>query len=260
MEKQTGDQALINNDFYETLCEDWYAAYDHPVALLRAENQIRTPWILAEIEKHFQKPVRLLDIGCGAGLLTNAAAKKGHEVTGIDLSANSLSVAKQHDTTQSVHYECANALDLPFAEGTFDVVTAMDVLEHVEHPDTLIQEASRMLKPNGLFFFHTFNRNLLSYLLVIKGVEWFVRNAPPHMHVYSLFIRPQELQKMCEKHHLIPEKWIGLRPKIGNWAFFKLLSTRVVPPDFQFCFSKSLSTGYCGIARKFPLNTRSTYG
>lgn len=250
MERQAGPQTLINNAFYETLADHWYTAYDHPIALLRAENQIRTPWILQEIEH--KGPCRLLDIGCGAGLLTNAAALKGHTVYGIDLSEKSLEVAKKYDSTQTVSYQVADALHLPYDNESFDVVCAMDILEHVEDPERLIQEASRVLKLNGLFFFHTFNRNFLSYLLIIKGVEWFVRNAPPHMHVYSLFIRPNELKTFCERHHLLPEKWVGLRPKIRTKAFFKLLLTRIVPSDFRFRFSKDLSTGYCGIARKSP--------
>jgi 2-polyprenyl-6-hydroxyphenyl methylase/3-demethylubiquinone-9 3-methyltransferase len=241
---------MINNDFYETLEERWYTASDHPIALLRAENAIRTPWILGEIEKRFSGAVSALDIGCGAGLLTNALALKGHKTFGIDLSENSLKVAKSRDVTGTVEYRKANAYELPFENESFDVVCATDVLEHVEKPSKLLFEASRTLKQGGIFFFHTFNRNPLSYILIIKGVDWFVKGAPKNMHVYPLFIRPSELTWMAKAENLRVDSLIGLRPNILSLPFFKLLWTREVPPDFSFQFCKSLATGYCGIAKK----------
>lgn len=237
----------INNDFYEELEEHWYTAFDHPVALLRAENAVRIPWIREEIAAHL--PSKVLDIGCGAGLLTNALASAGHQVTGIDLSPASLEIAKKHDTTRQVDYQIANAYSLPFPDNHFDTVCAMDVLEHVEDPGLLIAEASRVLKPNGLFFFHTFNRNPLSYLFIIKGVEWFVHNTPKNMHVYPLFIKPDELNELCQIYSLKITQWRGLKP-LFNRPFFQMLFTRKVPKNFSFHFTKSLLTGYCGIAKK----------
>ena len=248
MEKQASAQT-INNTFYDTLHEDWYTAKNHPIALLRAENKVRNPWIASEIRKRFNKNVSLLDVGCGAGLLTNALATEGHSVTGIDLSEQSLEIAKTKDATKKVQYLKANAYDLPFPTASFDVVSAMDILEHVENPNRLIEEASRVLKKGGIFFFHTFNRNPLSYLVIIKGVDWCVQNAPKNMHVYPLFIKPKELRLLCQGHDLDVESMIGLRPRI-DFPFFRMLLTRVVSSDFSFCFSKSLATGYCGIAKK----------
>lgn len=248
MEKQTSSET-INNAFYEELNEAWYTAYDHPIALLRAENRVRNPWIGEEIRKRLGSEVTLLDVGCGGGLLTNKLAQEGHHVTGIDLSEKSLTVAKAHDSTKQVHYLKANAYNLPFADQSFDVVCAMDILEHVELPQLLIQEASRVLKPEGLFFFHTFNRNLFSYITIIKGVEWFVKNAPKNMHVYSLFIKPEELRVICSIASLQIKEFVGLRPTLSS-SFFRMLLQRRVPAELSFCFSKSLTTGYCGIAQK----------
>ena len=161
---------MINNTFYDEMGEAWYQATNHPVALLRSENRARIPWIQTELRCHFQEKISFLDIGCGAGLLTNALAKEGHQVTGIDLSPKSLEIAKKYDETKGVSYLLADAYSLPFEEGAFDVAAALDVLEHVEEPWRLLREASRILKPGGVFFFHTFNRNFLSYLLIIKGL------------------------------------------------------------------------------------------
>ena len=248
MERQARSPS-INNEFYDKLDEDWYTALDHPIALLRAENAVRTPWIIEEIGKRFSGKVSVLDIGCGGGLLTNALAKVGHQTSGIDISEQSLEIARRHDATGKVHYEKANAYSLPFPDQSFDVACATDVLEHVEEPHMLIAEASRVLKERGIFFFHTFNRNPLTYLVVVKGVEWTVRNTPKNMHVYPLFIKPAELKRHCDHYDLRVESMVGLRPTLSP-SFFRMLFTRKVPSDFAFRFSKSLALGYCGIAQK----------
>lgn len=240
----------INNEFYNTLGNEWLDRFDHPIALLRAENAVRAPWIAEELENRLEDGIDFLDIGCGAGFLTNYLATKGlSSVTGIDLSASSLEVAKKSDATSTVRYLPANAYSLPFQPNSFNAVSALDILEHVEEPHLLIAEASRVLKPGGLFFFHTFNRNLLSYLLVIKGVDWCIKNAPKNMHVYPLFIKPRELEEQLHRYDLKAISWRGLAPHIKP-ATLKMLFTRQVPSDFSFRFCKSLRIGYCGIAVK----------
>ena len=250
MERQTSPKNVINNQFYDTLQEGWYSEMNHPIALLRAENKLRNPWIASVIRNHFCKSIKVLDIGCGAGLLTNELAQLQHEVYGIDLSESSLAIARTHDVTSRVSYEKANAAALPFEDGLFDVVCAMDVLEHVEDVAQVIQEASRVLKPGGLFFFHTFNRNWLSYLIIIKGVEWFVKNTPPNMHVYDLFITPKELKTMCSLNMIKIEELKGFTPKFFSKAFWKMLFTRQIREAFEFQFTKNTFTGYCGFGKK----------
>jgi 2-polyprenyl-6-hydroxyphenyl methylase/3-demethylubiquinone-9 3-methyltransferase len=186
-------------------------------------------------------------MGCGAGFLANSLAFAGHTVTGVDLSPTSLATAHQMDTTQTVQYRCHDASSLPFPDQTFDAVCAMDVLEHVENPKALITEARRLLKPGGLFFFHTFNRSWLSYFIVIKGVEWCVKNTPPRMHVYKLFIKPQELKKLCAGFTI--EEMRGVNVKISS-PFWKMVWQRKVPTDLEFTFTNSLKVGYSGFARK----------
>lgn len=247
MEKQSCE---INNAFYDDLGEMWYTSSDHPIALLRKENEIRSLWVQQQICRHTKKPVNILDIGCGGGFLSNYLAEQGHRVTGIDLSNQSLEVAKKHDRTNTVCYLHANAYQLPFPDGSFDAVCAMDILEHIEEPQKLIQEASRLLSKDGLFFFHTFNRTWLSFLFAVRGLELAVKNAPKHIHLYRLFIKPKELVELCSQQKLLILDIIGLMPDMKKPAFWKMLMTRKVPDDFAFRFTKSLSVGYCGYAKK----------
>lgn len=243
---------MINNAFYGDLGERWYTATDDPVALLRAEAAHRNPWVLETIRKHASQTKRILDVGCGAGFLTNLLAESGFDVFGVDAAAGALEVAKRWDRTRKVQYQIADALRLPFEKDAFDVVCMMDFLEHVSPPAKFIDEAARVLRPGGLFFYHTFNRNPLAWLIAIKGVEWFVKNTPPNMHRIELFIRPNELKRAMAAAGLQRiEEW-GSRPRIDR-AFFQLLRTREVPSHFRFVRTQSRVMGYYGFARKEPL-------
>ncbi len=245
-------ESTVNNTIYESLSDRWYTAQDDPVALLRAEAAHRNPWIAGEIERaHGGRPCRVLDVGCGGGFLANELARRGHDVVGLDAADDALRVAARHDAGGRVAYQRGDALALPYPDGAFDAVCAMDLLEHVEEPARLVAECARVLAPSGLFFFHTFDRNVLSWLVVIKGVEWFVRGTPPDMHVLRLFIRPAELATMCRAAGLEPVTVHGSRP-VFDRAFFRLLRTRVVPADFRFRFTRSTRLGYTGCARRVP--------
>ncbi len=244
------ERKVVNNAFYDDLGKKWYEAYDHPIALLRAENRARAPWVAQKIHDHFEhKKCAVLDIGCGGGFLSNALAQQGHQVTGVDLSEESLTVAREHDTTSTVLYKTGNALALPFAPSQFEIACAMDLLEHVEDPGKVIGEAARVLKPGGLFFFHTFNRNWLSWLFALKGIEWFVPNSPPNIHLYRLFIKPSEMSTYFQKSSLKLSQMCGLMP-IMDKAFIKLLLSRQISHQFSFKMVPSLKCGYMGYAIK----------
>lgn len=241
----------VNNEIYHQLGERWYTAQDDPIALLRAEARARNPWVVATIRAAFAQP-KILDIGCGAGFLTNDLARQGMDVLGFDASEASLRVARAHDATGRVHYQLGDANHLPFADGSFDVACALDFLEHVDDPAHIVAEAARVLRPGGLFFFHTFNRNFASWLFGIKGVEWFVKNTPRNLHCYQNFIKPAELQGFCEQNGLRVTTWRGLEPVITQGAFWKMLLTGRVSDDFQFHFTRSTWMGYLGLAVKSP--------
>jgi len=240
----------VNNSIYAEMGARWYDAKDDPVALLRAEARQRNPWVAQRIDQSFGgRPCSVLDVGCGGGFLSNFLAERGHHVLGLDAEDDCLTEAARHDRTRGVDYLHGDALSLPFIDGSFDVVCAMDFLEHVEDPARAIAEAARVLAPGGLFFFHTFNRNWLAWLVVIKAVEWFVRNTPPDMHVLRLFLKPEEVAAMCRAHDLEIVELVGSRPRLGV-AAWRLLATGVVGDDFGFAFTPSTRLAYTGYARR----------
>jgi len=241
----------VNNAFYDTLGERWLHAQDDPVALLRAEGAAKQAWVRRQLERFATgstAPLTILDVGSGAGFLARALREEGHSVHALDFSLPSLRVSQSRDA--SVRHLRGDALRLPYKDGVFEVVTSMDFLEHIEDPAASIREAARVLKPGGLFFFHTFNRNPLAWLIIIKGVEWFVRNTPEHMHVLRLFIKPTELAGYCRAAGLDPLAWTGVRPDFLRTAFWRMLATRTVPEDFRFVTTRSLMLSYLGVARK----------
>jgi 2-polyprenyl-6-hydroxyphenyl methylase/3-demethylubiquinone-9 3-methyltransferase len=142
-----------------------------------------------------------------------------------------------------------DAYHLPYGDGALQAACAMDFLEHVDEPGRVLAEAARILQPGGLFFFATFNRNFISWLFGIKGVEWFVKNTPPRLHELSHFIKPSELRAMCEENGLRIKELRGFAPQI-NRAFWRLLVTGVVADDFAFQFVRHTLTGYIGMAVK----------
>lgn len=239
----------VNNDWYADLGARWYDAQDTPIALLRAEARHRNPWIAQQmVDTLGDRPLRVLDMGCGAGFLSNYLAERGHQVTGVDTTEENLAVARAHDRTHTATYLLADACAVPCAPGSFDVVCAMDLIEHVEDPARLIAEVGRVLAPGGMFFFHTFNRTWQAYLVVIKGVELFVDNAPDDLHVIRLFRTPEEVTAMCRAHGLETSLLVGSRPRF-RWPLWRMLLTGKVGDDFAFTFTPSTTLGYTGIVR-----------
>ena len=240
----------INNAWYADLGARWYQATDTPIALLRAEARHRNPWLADEITRVVgTRPSRVLDLGCGAGLLANYLAERGHHVIGLDTTLENLAVARDHDRTGRVIYECGDACAIPHPDASFDVVCAMDLLEHVEDPQRLVAEVGRVLAPSGVFFFHTFNRTWQARLVVIKGVEWFVKNTPRELHVHRLFLTPGEVTAMCTAAGMELAVLRGSRPRF-RWPLWRMLVTGEVGDDFAFTFTPSTKLGYTGYARK----------
>jgi 2-polyprenyl-6-hydroxyphenyl methylase / 3-demethylubiquinone-9 3-methyltransferase len=243
-------KSKVNNDYYHHLKENWYEASNDPIAILRAEAKTKNPWVKKTIENHFgSKDLSIADIGCGAGFLTNYLAQSFRKVHGLDASESSLQIANKKDVTSSVEYVLGDAYSLPYPDGSMDVVCAMDFLEHVDKPELVISECTRVLKPNGLFLYHTFNRNLLSWLIVIKFMEWFVPNTPKNLHVLHLFIKPRELVTMMDAYNLVNLKTMGISPRF-NFQFIKSVLLRKVTDGFSFKIGGSSTLGYLGYSVK----------
>ncbi|WP_137920449.1 bifunctional 2-polyprenyl-6-hydroxyphenol methylase/3-demethylubiquinol 3-O-methyltransferase UbiG [Hydrogenophaga sp. 2FB] len=156
----------------------------------------------------------VLDVGCGGGILSDSMARKGARVTGIDLSTKALRVAQLHAleaNTPNVRYEEVSAEALALAQpGEFDVVTCMEMLEHVPDPASVVRACSTLVKPGGWVFFSTLNRNPKSFLFAVLGAEYLLQLLPKGTHEYAKFIRPSELAGYCRAANLDLERTRGM--------------------------------------------------
>ncbi|MEN9763152.1 MAG: hypothetical protein RI906_2978 [Pseudomonadota bacterium] len=173
-------------------------------------NPLRLGWIEAKISLSGR---RVLDVGCGGGILAEAMAGRGADVLGIDLAERSLAVAELHalESGAQVRYERVAAEDLAAREPAgFDVVTCMEMLEHVPDPQSTIRACATLVKPGGWVFFSTINRNPKSFLFAIIGAEYILRLLPKGTHEYARFIRPSELATGARSTGLDELAWTGL--------------------------------------------------
>lgn len=177
-------------------------------------NPLRLDWINSHAPLAGKKVV---DVGCGGGILAESMAKKGADVTGIDLSEKALKVADLHslESGVQVRYELIAAEDLAAKEGgSFDIVTCMEMLEHVPDPASVVTACARLAKPGGRIFFSTINRNPKSYLHAVIGAEYVLRLLPKGTHDYARFITPAELAQFTRNAGLMVDalKGMGFNP------------------------------------------------
>jgi 2-polyprenyl-6-hydroxyphenyl methylase/3-demethylubiquinone-9 3-methyltransferase len=173
-------------------------------------NPLRLDYI-DSIEKIEQK--QILDVGCGGGILAESMAARGAIVTGIDLAEKPLKVAELHliESGQRVSYRKIAAEDLAREQpATFDIVTCMEMLEHVPDPAATVAACAALVKPGGRVFFSTINRNPKSYLFAVIGAEYVLRLLPRGTHEYARFLKPSELAAMCRRANLNVGSVIGM--------------------------------------------------
>ena len=199
-------------------------------------NPLRANWIdsLAPVAEK-----TILDVGCGGGILCEALAQRGADVTGIDMGEAPLAVGNLHklESGVTVNYEKSTAEDYAKAHAaSFDTVTCLEMLEHVPDPSSVVAACAELCKPGGTVFFSTINRNPKSYLLAIIGVEYVLRMLPKGTHEYSKFIRPSELGQWIRQAGLEIDQMTGLlyNPITKTYK----LDTRDVDVNYMICARK----------------------
>lgn len=203
------DQAELTK--FSSLAHRWWDV-DGEFGPLHAINPLRLDWIdgIAPLNRQ-----RVLDVGCGGGILADAMARKGADVLGIDLAEKSLKVAQLHALeagTSQITYRlvAAEALAAEMPDH-FDVVTCMEMLEHVPDPASVVQACARLAKPGGWVFFSTINRNPKSFLMAILGAEYVLNLVPRGTHEYARLLRPSELARFCRDAGLDMQQSCGLQ-------------------------------------------------
>ncbi len=184
-----------------------------PNSEFRPLHQIN-PLRLAYIEQQGRvSGLDVIDVGCGGGILAEAMAIKGANVTGIDLGDKALGVARLHalDAEQTIDYQLISAEEMAEAHpAEYDVVTCLEMLEHVPDPSSIVAACAKMVKPGGRVYFSTLNRNAKSYMMAVVGAEYVLNLLPRGTHQYEKFIKPSELHAWTEANGLTMHELIGM--------------------------------------------------
>ncbi len=194
---------------FEALAARWWDP-NSEFRPLHQINPLRMGFISSKINPAGRK---IVDIGCGGGILSEALARHGADVTAIDMADASLTVARLHqlDSGLQIDYRKVSAEDLAATEaGEYDVVTCLEMLEHVPDPASVLNACARLLKPGGHLFCSTINRNPKSYVFAVLGAEYVLKLLPKGTHDYARFIKPSELAGWCRQEQLEQGEIIGL--------------------------------------------------
>jgi len=215
--------------YYDRLANEWWNE-NGKFWPLHQLNRVREAYIKQHICHHFgrdinaDKPLEGLstvDIGCGGGILSESIARLGATVTGIDIGSKSLQVARQHSLSQglSIEYLECTAEELTQLEQPFDIVLNMEVVEHVVELPTFIDSCAQLLKPGGITFIATINRNPVSWLFAIVGAEYILRWLPRGTHKWSKFVKPSELAVLLADNRIFIKAETGVSVNPFNKHF-----------------------------------------
>ncbi|WP_024870699.1 bifunctional 2-polyprenyl-6-hydroxyphenol methylase/3-demethylubiquinol 3-O-methyltransferase UbiG [Tolumonas lignilytica] len=196
---------------FEAIASNWWDPHGEfkPLHLM---NPLRLQWIADHCDGLFGK--QILDVGCGGGILSESMAKQGAHVLGVDMGNEPLQVARLHALEQGVKIDYQRITIEELAEqrpASFDVVTCMEMLEHVPDPASIVRACAKLAKPGGKLFFSTINRTRQSWLLMILAAEQILKIVPKGTHDHKKFIRPAELIRCCDSANLFTRKVAGVR-------------------------------------------------
>lgn len=219
-------------DKFTQLAKDWWNPQGK-IKSLHDINPLRTQWIAQQLPLAGKS---VIDIGCGGGILCESLAKCGATVSGLDLSQALINCAKKHsqDNDLSINYHCQSVEAVAEQQpAQFDLVTCMEMLEHVPDPAAIIHACAKLLKPQGTLVLSTLNRNLKSYLFAIIGAEYILGLLPKGTHDYKKFIRPSEISSWAESVDLNVKAMAGI-------SYYPLQKRYVVSKDIQVNYLMSL--------------------
>jgi 2-polyprenyl-6-hydroxyphenyl methylase/3-demethylubiquinone-9 3-methyltransferase len=220
-EAQRGSVVAAEVARFDALAGRWWDP-DGPMRPLHRMNPARIEWIEARLSARFGAGgVRLLDVGCGAGLAAEALARRGHAVLGIDAAGAALAAAERHAAGQDLPlgYRAATAETLAAEGAQFAAVTALEVIEHVADPADFVATLAQLLEPGGLLFVSTLNRTARAFLAAKLGAEYLLRWLPVGTHDWRRFVTPAELDAMFRRAGLRLADLAGLLPDPlrGGW-------------------------------------------
>ncbi|AIT09375.1 3-demethylubiquinone-9 3-methyltransferase [Candidatus Francisella endociliophora] len=194
---------------FSSLANSWWNP-DGELKTLHQVNPLRLEFVKKFVALNNKK---VIDIGCGGGILTESLTTQDNSVAGLDASAEAIEAAKQHAQKSNLNINYINSTIEDFIAGNnkqFDIVTCMEMLEHVPDPESIIASIGKLVKKDGFFFASTLNRNLKSYLLSIVAAERILKMVPRGTHEYSKFIKPYELIKTAEKYGFSALEIVGV--------------------------------------------------
>lgn len=227
-------QTIKEIGLFSELANTWWDETG-PFKALHAINPARMGYILKHIRAYFstKNNLKILDIGCGGGLVCEPLARLGYEVTGIDQSAEAIQVAQQHAAEQglNIRYLCQNVEVL---HETYDVITILEVLEHVDDPEELLSSVKKHLAPGGLVFFSTLNRTAFSYVAGIWLAENILKWAPKGTHNWHQFLKPSEI--------ILPLQNLGIQPLNLSGISWSILNR-------QWKITSDLRGNYIGVGK-----------
>jgi 2-polyprenyl-6-hydroxyphenyl methylase / 3-demethylubiquinone-9 3-methyltransferase len=223
----------IDNDIYNTEGHRWWDP-DFSLSLIRTVfNPVRVKYAKKIIDLNIKNrpgETRVLEVGCGGGILSEEFSKMGYLVSGIDPAGQSLRTAIEHaeKNNLNINYQTGFGENLPFESASFDIVLCCDVLEHVQDLPGVISEISRVLRPGGVFIYDTFNRTFFSKISIIKIMQEWKRWAimPPGLHVWDMFIMPAEMKALLSQNHFSWKEHRGILPDVSYLKMLRLFHKR----------------------------------